>query len=224
MANILIACECSQTIANAFRHNGYNAYSCDICNCYGGHPEYHIISDALRVIKGGIFNTVTGDIVTVDKWDLIIAHPPCTYLSVAGNAYFNIDKYGNAAIDRINKRNDAFNFVMEIINTANCDRLAVENPVGYINTHYRKPDQIIHPYMFATGPADTDNFVTKRTCLWLFNLPLLKATYHGKRTAKYGKYNNWCESITKNRSVVRSKTFPGVANAIVKQWGGLLNG
>lgn len=224
MCNILIACECSQTIANTFRYNGYNAYSCDICNCYGGHPEYHIIGDALRVVKGGTFNTVTGNIITVDKWDLIIAHPPCTYLSVAGNAYFNVDKYGKSALDRINKRNAAFDFVMNLINTANCDRLAIENPVGYINTHYRKPDQIIHPYMFSAGPDDKDNFVTKRTCLWLYNLPLLQATYDGKCVAKYGKYDNWCESITKNRSVVRSKTFTGIANAIVKQWGGIMNG
>ena len=144
-------------------------------------------------------------------------------MSVAGNAYFNVDKYCDKAKDRINKRDAAFGFVMDIINTANCNRLAVENPVGYINTHYRKPDQIIHPYMFADGPDDTDNFVTKRTCLWLFNLPLLNPTYLVKRTAKYGKYNNWCESVTKNRSVVRSKTFPGVANAIVNQWGCLLD-
>lgn len=223
MPNILIACECSQTIANEFRRNGYNAYSCDISNCYGGRPEYHIIGDALRVIRGGTFITVTGDVVTVEKWDLIVAHPPCTYLSVVGNAFFNVNKYGKSALERIEKRTTAFNFVMDIINNANCDRLCVENPVGYINTHYRKPDQIIHPYMFSTGPDDVENFVTKRTCLWLFNLPLLQPTYHGKRTAKYGKYNNWCESITKNRSVVRSKTFQGVANAIVNQWGCLLN-
>lgn len=223
MPNILIACECSQTIANEFRRNGYNAYSCDISNCYGGHPEYHIIGDALRVIRGGTFITVTGDVVTVEKWDLIVAHPPCTYLSVAGSAYFNVDKYGKSALERIDKRTAAFNFVMDIINSANCDRLCIENPVGYINTHYRKPDQIIHPYMFSTGPDDTENYVAKRTCFWLFNLPLLQPTYHGKRTAKYGKYKNWCESVTKNKSVVRSKTFQGVANAIVNQWGCLLN-
>lgn len=223
MPNILIACECSQTIANEFRRNGYNAYSCDISNCYGGHPEYHIIGDALRVICGGIFITVTGDVVTVEKWDLIVAHPPCTYLSVSGNAYFNIDKYGKSALERIDKRTAAFNFVMDIINSANCDRLCIENPVGYINTHYRKPDQIIHPYMFSNGPDDVENYVTKRTCFWLFNLPLLQPTYYGKRSAKYGKYANWCESISKNKSVVRSKTFQGVANAIVKQWGVLLN-
>lgn len=223
MPNILIACECSQTIANEFRRNGFNAFSCDIENCYGGHPEYHIIGDALRLIKGGTFNTVTGDIITVDKWDLIIAHPPCTYLSVAGNAYFNVEKYGKSALERIEKRTAAFNFVMYIVNNANCDRLCIENPVGYINTHYRKPNQIIHPYMFSNGPDDTENYVTKRTCFWLFNLPPLQPTFLGKRTAKYGKYNNWCESVTTNKSKIRSKTFQGVANAIVKQWGVLLN-
>ena len=223
MPNILIACECSQTIANEFRRNGFNAFSCDICTCYGGHPEYHIIGDALQLIVGGVFTTVTGDIVTVDKWDLIIAHPPCTYLSVAGNAFFNVDKYGKSALERIEKRITAFNFFMDIVHNANCDRLCIENPVGYINTHYRKPDQIIHPYMFSNGPDDTENYVTKRTCFWLFNLPPLQPTYNGKRSAKFGKYNNWCESITKNRSTVRSKTFQGVASAIVKQWGVLLN-
>ena len=102
--NILIACEESQTVCKAFREKGFNAYSCDIQNCSGGHPEWHILGDASNVINSNQFDTMDGCIHIISKWDLIIAHPPCTYLTTTGNRWFNIQKYGDKAIQRIKNR------------------------------------------------------------------------------------------------------------------------
>lgn len=130
---VLVACEESQEVCKAFRARGHEAYSCDIQSCSGGHPEWHIQDDGLNHLEG---------------WDLIIAHPPCTYLTVAGNRHFDIFRYGQKAIDRLNNRIEAAEFFMRIVN-APCNHIAIENPVGYMNTHYRKPDQIIQPYYFG---------------------------------------------------------------------------
>lgn len=159
-----------------------------------------------------------------DRWDLIIAHPPCTYLTVAGNRYFNIERYGEKAIQRHKDRAKAMDFFMEFIN-ADCDHIAVENPVGCMSTRYRKPDQIIQPYYFG------DN-ARKATCLWLKGLPKLKPTNivdageimnggysvgaHADGRDSNGK---WLKFTDSELSRLRSKTFLGIAKAMAEQWG-----
>lgn len=138
---VLIACECSQTVCKEFRFIGHEAYSCDIEPCYGGHPEWHIVGDCTKIIDGNIeFNTQDGAYHTVYKWDLIIAHPPCTYLSNAATSKHSLK---SSTLEEINertaKRVQAQEFFMRIVNS-NCEKIAIENPVGVMNTVYRRPD------------------------------------------------------------------------------------
>ena len=226
---VLIVCECSQTVCKEFRALGHEAYSCDIEKCYGGHPEWHIQKDALKIIEycSVSFSTQDGAFHTVDKWDLIIAHPPCTYLSNAATRSHSIKRntieYINA---RTEKRIRAQEFFMQFTK-ANCDKIAIENPVGVMSTVYRKPDQIIEPYQFAESEDDKENYVTKRTCLWLKGLEPLRTNDLPKpENAKiYGRWSNgkascWHEvQGQKNKSTVRSKTFQGIAKAMAEQWG-----
>ena len=142
---VLVACEESQTVCCAFRERGHEAYSCDIQEPSGGHPEWHILGDALEAVKGGSVTTMDGLTHDVGKWDLLIAHPPCTYLTVAGNRWFNVDKYGEKAIRRIKERENAVRFFQAFVE-APIEKIAVENPVGYMSSHYRKPDCIIQPF------------------------------------------------------------------------------
>lgn len=204
---VLVACEESQAVCKAFRELGHEAYSCDIQECSGGHPEWHIKGDVLPLLK--------------EKWDLIIAHPPCTYLTVTGNRWFNRALYGDKAIARERERELAADFFMQFIN-ADCPKIAVENPIGYMNTHYRKPDQIIQPYWFG-DPA------RKATCLWLKNLPKLEPTNMVEpEIIRYkngkGTDNPWHMKTMSlppaERAKARSKTFPGIATAMAEQWGG----
>ncbi len=203
---ILVACEESQAVTKEFRKLGHEAYSCDILPESGGHPEWHIQGDVLPLLK--------------EKWDMIIAFPPCTFLTVTGNRWFNIEKYGEKAIQRHRDREIAAHFFMEFIN-ADCDKIAVENPVGVMSTRFRKPDQTIHPYYFG------DPF-EKRTCLWLKGLPNLvptKIAKPPKRTefASGKSMPSWYADAWKlpkeERSKIRSKTFPGIAKALAEQWG-----
>lgn len=172
---ILVACEESQVVTKELRKLGHEAYSCDIQECSGGHPEWHIQDDVLKHINpsrqwipggdwfGMKFRTLDGTLhINVNKWDMIIAFPPCTYLSFAGNRHLGQP-------GRMEKREAARQFFMEFVN-ADCPRVVIENPVGYMNSCYRKPDQIIHPYMFG------DPYI-KRTCLWIKGLPLLEPDY-----------------------------------------------
>lgn len=224
---VLVACECSQTVCKEFRALGHEAYSCDIEDQYGGHPEWHIKGDCLGILEGGqMFKTADGSAHNIDKWDLIIAHPPCTYLS---NAATRSHSLKGATLEQINartqKRIQAQDFFMKFANV-NCDRVAIENPVGVMNTVYRKPDQIIEPYQFAESEEDTENYVTKRTCLWLKGLNELKkndlpkpdnAKLYGRHPS--GKARCWEEMVKGDRSTVRSKTFRGIAKAMAEQWG-----
>lgn len=209
---ILIACEESQVVTKAFRKLGHEAYSCDLYECSGGHPEWHIRQDVTELLN--------------EKWDMIIAFPPCTYLTNAGTRHFSRRiNPEDKVLKREKLREEAFNFFMLFANSK-CERIAIENPVGYPNGKYRKPDQIIHPYFFG------DNF-QKRTCLWLKNLPLLKHTnklkkpepiYICKGEKCNGKKIGWCEGIkgTNNgqegRAKARSKTFQGIADAMADQY------
>ena len=218
---VLVACEESQEVCKAFRAMGHEAYSCDIQEPSGGHPEWHILGDALKAVEAREVATMDGTMHEVGKWDLLIAHPPCTYLTVTGNRWFNVERYGDAAINRLANRHEAVNFFMEFA-LSGIPKIAIENPVGYMSTAWRKPDQIIHPYMFG-DPA------RKATCLWLKGLPKLTPTdmvepdiIHYKNGK--GTDNPWHMETIKlppnERAKARSKTFPGIAKAMAEQWGG----
>ena len=167
---VLIACEESQAVCKAFRAKGHEAYSCDIVGCSGGHPEWHIMQDVLPLLNGDCeFVSMDGTSHRVEgKWDMIIAFPPCTYLTVTGNRWFNVERYGEKAIQRHKDREEAIQFFMAFAN-ADCDRIAIENPVGVMSSIWRKPEQIINPYEHG------DPF-EKKTCIWLKGLPMLKPT------------------------------------------------
>ena len=220
---VLIACEESQTVCKAFREKGHEAYSCDIQECSGGHPEWHIMQDVIPILNGNCeFKTLDGIKHKIyGKWDIIIAHPPCTYLTVTGNRWFNVERYGEKALKRIANREEAAVFFMNIAN-ANCAKIVIENPVGYMSTYWRKPNQIIQPYMFG------DAF-EKKTCLWLKGVEPLKTTNEvtrperkkfasGKTMPKW--YADLWHLSAEERAKARSKTFPGIANAMAEQWGG----
>jgi len=204
---ILVACEESQAVTIELRKIGHEAYSCDIEPCGGDHPEWHLQQDVIPLLE--------------QEWDMIIAFPPCTYLTVTGNRWFNIERYGEKAIQRHKDREDAIKFFMLFAN-AKCERIAIENPIGAMSKVYRKPDQIIHPYHFG----DTER---KSTCLWLKGLPKLQHTKVVEPilyTYKDGRTDcNWhIKTIglpAKERAKQRSKTFAGIAKAMAMQWCGV---
>lgn len=225
--HVLIACEESQTICKKMREIGLEAYSCDLQECSGGHPEWHIFGDCLPLLNGNCsFKTMDGTEHKIDgKWDLIIAHPPCTYLTVTGNSWFNVEKYGEKAIQRYKNREDAIEFFMKFVN-ADCDRIAIENPIGVISTVYKKPNQIIQPWMF--GDKDT-----KATCLWTKGLPNLVPEIlekpndieykewidkNGRRKRESMAFFKAIELPENERRKARSKTYQGIARAITEQW------
>ena len=210
MVKVLIACEESQIVCIEMRKMGHEAYSCDISPCSGKHPEWHLQQDVVGLLK--------------EKWDMIIAFPPCTYLTNAGMCNMTrkgaTDEYRK---NRIKKRDEALNFVLEIYNSK-CKKIAIENGVGYLSTGWRKPDQIIHPYQFG-------HHVNKRTCLWLKGLPNLKPTSivekdeittwdgTGKKISKWYKDTlKEARGNLKLLSKIRSRTFRGIAIAMAKQW------
>lgn len=206
---VLVACEESQAVCKAFRKLGHEAYSCDIVPCSGGHPEWHLQQDVLPLLK--------------EKWDMIIAFPPCTYLTVTGNRWFNIDRYGEKAIQRHKDRKEAIDFFMAFAN-ADCERIAIENPVGIMSSEWRKPNQIINPWQFG------DAF-EKKTCFWLKGLPELTPTniveIPPRKKFDSGKsMPSWYAELwnlpKEERAKLRSKTFPGIAKAMAEQWGAIL--
>lgn len=225
--HILVACEESQAVTKELRRLGHEAYSCDIQECSGGHPEWHIQGDVLKILNPTYdgeawlidFCTMDEEIHIVPKWDMIIAFPPCTYLTVTGNRWFNEEKYGEKAVARKKNRKEAKDFFMQFVN-AKCDKIAIENPIGCMSSYYRKPDQIIHPYMFGDPER-------KSTCLWLKGLPLLHETnvvspeIYVYKNGK-GTDSNWhmrtMSLPPKERAKERSKTFPGIAKAMAEQW------
>ena len=238
MANVLIACEESQAICKAFRKRGHNAFSCDILGCSGGHPEWHFKQDALSAISefGGILET--GEecfLPTGEVWDLMIAHPPCTYLSVSGARWFYHPDDAGLPIDqrrehpnhlgRRKMKIEAEKFFLEFTKT-NVKHWAIENPVGCMSVVYRKPDQIVQPFWFGDSAS-------KKTCLWLHNLPLLQPTNivdrgervvlsSGRSLPKWYSDSFSTKISTEERRRLRSKTFPGFAEAVADQWGAVL--
>lgn len=238
--NILVACEESQAVTKELRALGHEAYSCDIIECSGGHPEWHIMQDVLPLLDGNCtFYTCDGvEHKVVGNWDMIIAFPPCTYLTNAGTRHFSLKCSTPEKIEkRLQLRKEAADFFMKFAN-ADCERIAIENPVGYMNGNWRKADQIIHPFYFAESEQDKENYHQKRTCLWVKGLPVLQRTSNlPKPQPMYicegekckGKAIGWCEGMRNitggqaARAKARSKTFPGIAKAMAEQWAGKEN-
>lgn len=184
---ILVACEESQAVTKELRRLGHEAYSCDIIECSGGHPEWHLQQDVIPLLK--------------EPWDMIIAFPPCTDLAVSGARHF-------AAKRADGRQQRSIEFFMQFAN-ADCPRTAIENPVGIMSSHWRKPDQIIQPWQFGHGE-------TKATCLWLKGLPLLEPT----QVVEGREQRVWRMPPSPERAKLRSKTFPGIARAMAEQWAG----
>ena len=233
--NVLVACEESQAVTIELRKLGHRAFSCDLLECSGGHPEWHIKNDVLPLLNGKCeFQTVDGKMhKQSDRWDMIIAFPPCTHLAVSGAAWFEkkrVDGRQKAGVEFFCKFFEA-----------NCDKIAIENPVGIISGNYvqkwfpviaekynlpKKPTQIIQPWMFG------DNY-SKSTCLWLKGLNTLTPKVEKQpelewfnwvdgKTGKHKRQPKWFADAWKlkpeERAKVRSKTFPGIAKAMAEQW------
>ncbi len=199
---ILVACEESQAVTIEMQKKGHDAYSCDVIDCSGGHPEWHIKQDVIPLLNGYCnFYTCDGVKHYLDcKWDMIIAFPPCTHLCSAGQRWFTEGKKPM----RLQREAIAFfyKFVM-----ADCEKIAIENPIGIMSSCYRKPNQIINPYEFGETEC-------KNTCLWLKGLPNLKPT---KITPKEQRTQNIWKAVfngkqyawnDKEVAKLRSKTFP----------------
>jgi len=207
---VLVACEESQSVTKAFRALGHEAFSCDILPCSGGHPEWHIQDDVTKHLD--------------EKWDLMIAHPPCTYLAVSGASRM-YNKDGSVNQQRKANQDEALAFVRMLLD-APIKRIALENPISVISTKIRKPDQIVHPWMFG-------HEYSKATCLWLKNLPKLNPTnivskgsyktWVCPKTGRLKKQASWIYDISckyhtvQDRRHHRSKTFDGIANAMAEQ-------
>lgn len=200
--SVLVACEQSQTICLAFRKLGFTAYSCDILRCYGHHPEFHIIGDALIAVHpGNLVQLESGKMLRTPEWDLIIAHPPCTMLShVSAVALAK----GLHSLEDVQKAACFFN---TLYNTP-CARIAIENPAPLKIANLPKYTQIIQPYEFG-------HKYSKRVCLWLRNLPPLLPTCYVTMHESWLKH---CAGTPRRRS----KTFEGIAEAMASQWGGQL--
>ena len=208
---VLVACEESQTVCKAFRERGHEAYSCDIQEPSGGHPEWHILGDAIAALGGGVITTMDGKQHDVSKWDLLIAHPPCTYLSNAG-ARFLYPK-GVLNEDRLKLGLAAKDFFMAFYN-ADCEKICIENPTPSRVYELPKYTQVIQPWMFGHP-------VQKRTCLWLKGLEPLKPTEIVEERQSSKVPGNWFNKGGKERQKNRAKTFPGIAAAMAEQWGGI---
>ena len=206
---VLIACEESQEVCKAFRAKGHEAYSCDIQEPSGGHLEWHILGDALAVLTGGTITTMDGTRHEIGKWDLLIAHPPCTYLSNAG-ARFLYPK-GILNEDRLKLGLAAKEFFMAFYN-ADCEKICIENPTPSRVYELPKYTQVIQPWMFGHP-------VQKRTCLWLKGLEPLKPTEIVEERQSSKVPGNWFNKGGKERQQNRAKTFPGIAKAMADQWG-----
>ena len=207
---ILVACEESQAVTKELRKLGHEAFSCDLLPCSGGHPEWHFKQDVFEVIEQG--------------WDMMIAHPPCTYLAVSG-ARWMYNKDGSINEDRLKNQNEALDFVQRLMDV-NIDKIAIENPISVISSKIKKPNQIVQPFMFGDKAQ-------KSTCLWLKNLPNLEPT----DIVEKGEFKEWIsakgvkkrqalwfyEALQKAKSpeerrTLRSKTFKGMAEAMANQW------
>ena len=208
---ILVGCEESQAVTIAFRNKGHEAYSCDLQPCSGGHPEWHIQEDIFTIISSFRFYTQDAKEHFVNDWDMGIFFPTCTYLTISANKWYKDQperKSGTLVGEaRREARREAIKFFMDLYNCS-IEKIAIENPIGVMSSKFRRPDQVLQPWMFGHGE-------TKATCLWLKGLPKLKPTKivlgREQRLHKLPP--------TEDRSILRSKTYPGIAEAMAKQWG-----
>lgn len=192
---VLCACEESQAVCTEFRKKGHEAYSCDLLPCSGKHPEWHIQVDALEIVKM--------------QWDMVIAFPPCTHLASSGAAWFKEKR-------RNGKQQMGIGFFLAFTALDHIPRVAIENPIGIMSTEYRKPDQIIQPWMFGHPES-------KATCLWLKGLPKLQETNNVKdqmdSLPKSERMRIHYLPPSSDRGMLRSKTYAGIAKAMAEQWG-----
>ena len=229
---ILVACEESQAITKELRKLGHDAFSCDLLPCSGGHPEWHFQEDVFKIIEnyGGILQN--GKRNTLKKqWEMMIAHPPCTFLAVSGARWYYHPEDKDMPFknrrphprfpNRAQDRDEALEFFIKLCE-APIEKIAVENAVGIVSSKYKKPTQTVHPWMFGDEAS-------KATCLWLKNLPELQPTNivgkgervilsSGKSLPKW-----YSDALTKaktpaERRTLRSKTFEGMAEAMALQW------
>lgn len=217
---VLVACEESQVVCSAFRAKGHEAYSCDLQPCSGGHPEWHIQGDVLHVLNASCgFYTQDGFYHYVDDvWDLVIAHPPCTYISKAGARHL-YKQAGCLDPDRYRLGLDACSFFMMFLLYCDSPRICIENPTPLKVFDLPRPNQIIQPYQFGHP-------YSKRTCLWLKGLPFLEFTnvlheftpYCPSNTSRYSKGCKGSKGVARS-SKLRSRTFEGIAAAMADQWG-----
>lgn len=216
---VLVACEESQTVCKAFRNRGHEAYSADIQEPSGGHPEWHILGNVLPLINGDCtFKTMNGSEHIIDgEWDLLIAFPPCTYMTNASAVRMRVK--GNIVPDRYENAMKAKAFFMALYN-AKCNKIAIENPTPMKIVGLPQYTQAIQPYQFGHP-------YSKRTCLWLKGLELLKPTkimevhepyVNGGCKDAYGNYRRF-QGRKERDSKTRSKTFSGIADAMSEQWG-----
>ena len=220
--NMLVCCEESQRVCTAFRKIGWEAYSCDVIECSGGHPEWHIMQDVTPLVNGNcVFHTCDGKEHKIEgKWDMLICHPPCTYLSNAGARH--LYKGHKLNEERYKKGLDAKQFFMIFYN-ANCEKIVIENPIPSKVFELPPYTQIIQPYDYYGEKHP----YTKRTCLWIKGLPPLKPVKSVKPIATFcpsGSYSHKHGDMhrglfTKDRAKNRSKTFEGIAMAMAEQWG-----
>lgn len=198
---ILVGCEESQAVTIELRKLGHEAYSCDLLPCSGGRPEWHLQIDVF-------------DAIDLKDWDIGIFFPDCTYLTVCANKWYKNQPKRKSGVlvgeERRVARIEAMYFFMKIYN-CKIPKVSLENPIGVMSSRFRKPDQVLQPWMFGHGE-------TKATCLWLRGLPKLEPTniVNGREQRLYNLPKN------KNRSKLRSKTFPGIAKAMAEQWGNIL--
>lgn len=194
---IIVGCEESQAVTIELRKLGHEAFSCDIQECSGGHPEWHLKMDVFEAIK-------------LKKWDVGIFFPDCTYLTVSANKWYKDQperKSGTLVGEaRREAREKAIDFFMNLYNS-DIPKIAIENPIGVMSSRFRKPNQVLQPWMFGHGE-------TKATCLWLKNLPnLIPTDIVEGRTQRLHLLPK-----TPDRAKIRSKTFPGIAKAMAEQW------
>lgn len=209
---VLVACEESQRVCIAFRNKGHEAYSCDIEFCSGNHPEWHIWADVAPLLNGNCkFRTCDGQEHVIDKWDLILAFPPCTYLTRCGAS--TLFKGGEIDKDRFEAGQKAAEFFRAILN-ADCPRICIENPVPMAVFNLPEPTQVIQPFYFGVP-------VSKMTYLWLKGLPFLCPTGVVEPKYTFATYPQFKNSFGKYRQKNRSKTFPEVAEAMALSWGGV---
>lgn len=204
---VLIGCEESQAVCKEFRRMGHEAYSCDLLPCSGGHPEWHLQMDVFDAIK-------------LHDWEMGIFFPTCTYLTVSANKWYKDqpERKSGTLVGEARRvaRQAAIKFFMDIY-TCEIPKIAIENPIGVMSSEFRKPDQVLQPWMFGHGE-------TKATCLWLRGLPKLKwfasSDLFNEATISTGREQRLHKlPPSQDRAMIRSKTFPGIAKAMAEQWG-----